>query len=94
MKLHEILQIGTAIVSIIAVLWQLSDFKSQVFKYIDAAIYNANNRINDNEKKFDIFISRYEERKEFVDYQFHGLNEVIAHKFQRCMDEIKSLKKQ
>lgn len=59
---------------------------------IVAVIWQIAEVKNNLEKQFFIFVSKYEERKEFVDYQLHGLDEKINHKFQRLMDEIQTLK--
>lgn len=56
------------------------------------AIWQVAEIKNSFDKKLEIFISRYEERKEFVDYLLNDLNNKLDHKFQRCMDEIKNLK--
>lgn len=57
-------------------------------------IWQASDLKNQIEKRIDTFFVQYNERKDFVDYQLHGLNEKLDHKFQRCMDEIKYLKEE
>lgn len=92
MKLHEAIHLLTASIPLVAAIWYIAEMKAQIYKYIDVATSNTSDRIDKTEKEFEVFLSRYSERKEFVDYQLHGLNEKINHKFQRCMDEIKLLK--
>lgn len=94
MKLHEILQFATATITIVAVIWQIADFKSQIFKYIDTTVASLHNRIYDNDKKFEVFVTRFDERKEMVDFKLGGLNEKIDHKFNRLVEQIKELKEE
>lgn len=71
----------------------------QVFK-IEAAIYDAiknlkfsfNERINVIEKGLALHIAIYAERKESVDYLLHALDEKIAHKANRFLEEVRELK--
>lgn len=92
MKLLEIMQLATATITLVAVIWHIAEMKSQIIKYTDTVVASLHNRIYDNDKKFEVFVTRFEERKEFVNYQLHGLDEKLNHKFQRLMDEIQTLK--
>lgn len=94
MKLHEILQFATATIPIVAVIWQIAEMKNQIYKYIDSNNDNQNFRIAELEKNLAILRNSCEERKVFVDYQLHGLNEKLDHKYQRLANEIKNLQKE
>jgi hypothetical protein len=93
MKLPEILQFIAASMPIVAVIWQVVEIKNQFYKYVDSALDARDHRISELDKQLAVHVEKYLERKDFVDYQLHGLNEKLDHKFQRCMDEIKDLKK-
>lgn len=92
MKLHEVMQFAAATIPIVAVIWQIAEMKNQLFKYIDTTVASLHNRIYDNDKKFEVFVTRFEERKEMVDFKLGGLNEKIDHKFNRLAEDIKALK--
>ncbi len=94
MKLHEILQFAGASIPILALIWQIAEMKNQFYKYVDNTIDERDDRIDELEKRFAIHKEIYDERRGFVDYQLHGLNEKLDHKFQRLANEIKDLKKQ
>ena len=91
MKLHEILQFAAATIPIVAVLWQIAEMKYSIYKYIDVANNSQSYRISELEKSLAVHQHLYEERKEFVDYQLHALNELVKHKFDRVMKEIQDL---
>lgn len=93
MKWHDVIQFFIALIPLAGVIWHVAEIKAQIFKYIDTAINSIDDRVDTNDKKFEVFVTRFEERKEFVDYQIHAANEKINHKFQRLMDEVKQLKK-
>lgn len=94
MKLHEILQFVTATIPIVAVIWQIAEMKNQFYKYVDSNNDNQNFRIAELEKNLAILRNSGDERKVFVDYQLHGLNEKLDHKYQRLANEIKNLQKE
>jgi hypothetical protein len=94
MKLQEVLQFATAAIPIVAVIWQIAEMKSAIYKYVDSNSNNQNFRITELEKKLAIYQISSEERKVFVDYQLHGLSEKLNHKYQRLADEIKALEKE
>lgn len=94
MKLHEIMQFAAATIPIVAVIWQIAEMKNQLFKYIDTQVASLHNRIYDNDKKFEVFVTRFEERKEMVDFKLGGLNEKIDHKFNRLVEQIKELREE
>ncbi len=94
MKLHEILQFAAATIPIVAVIWQIAEMKNQFYKYVDSNNENQNFRIAELEKNLAIIRHSWDERKMFVDYQFHGLNEKLDHKYQRLANEIKELQRQ
>lgn len=93
MKLPEILQIATAIIPVVAVIWQIAEMKNQFYKYVDSNNDNQNFRVAEVEKNLAIIRNSLDERKVFVDYQLHGLNEKLDHKYQRLANEIKDLQK-
>lgn len=92
MKLLEIMQLATATITLVAVIWNIAEMKSQIIKYTDTVVASLHNRIYDNDKKFEVFVTRFEERKEMVDFKLGGLNEKIDHKFNRLFEDIKALK--
>lgn len=94
MKLHELLQFASAAIPIVAVIWQFAEMKSTIYKYIDSNNDNQNFRIAELEKNLAIVRTSNDERKVFVDYQLHGLNEKLDHKYQRLANEIKNLQKE
>ena len=55
---------------------------------IEAKIYQE---INFIKSQLSIHLTDYAARKEHQDYLIHGYKDLINHKFQRCMDEIKQL---
>lgn len=94
MKLYEILQSLALLTPIAGTIWWLAEIKSQIYQNISASLLDRDKRINELETKIVIQLEIYDERKEFVDYQLHGLNEKLNHKFQRCMDEIKTIREE
>lgn len=89
MKLDDILRILAEVIPVIALIWGIAEFKANVYKHIEICLRERDTSIGEIEKSFAIHRSIYEERREFVDYQINGLHELINHKFNRCMEEIK-----
>lgn len=79
-------------IPLVTAIWYIADIKAQIYKYVDNSLQARDIRLNQLEKDLAIHLTSYEERTEFVDYQLHGLDEKINHKFQRLIDEIKKSK--
>jgi hypothetical protein len=91
MKIIELAQLLTPLVSIGAIVWQIAEMKTAIYKYIDSEMAIRDAKLNQLEINIAVTKSSSEDRKEFVDYQLHGIREAVAHKFKRCMDEIKEV---
>ena len=105
MKFTELANFISPIISVGAIIWQIAEMKSAIYKYIDSLLESRDTRINQVEKETSIRINQLEKdiaihkrtsenRTEFVDYQLNGILESINHKFNRCMEEIKRATKQ
>jgi hypothetical protein len=76
----DALQIFLALAAVITLIFRLAQIEA-----------NIQNRITDVDNKMKLALSEYKGHKEMIDYQLHGLQEKIDHKFKRLHDGQKDL---
>ncbi|WP_414545799.1 hypothetical protein [Nostoc sp. CCY0012] len=76
----DALQIILALAAVITLIFRLAQ--------IEASIQN---RITEVDNRMKLALSEYKGQKEMIDYQLHGLQEKIDHKFKRLHDGQKDL---
>ncbi|MBW4556414.1 MAG: hypothetical protein KME59_10820 [Trichormus sp. ATA11-4-KO1] len=74
------LQIILALAAVITLVFRLAQLEA-----------NIQNRITEVDNRMKLALSEYKGHKEMVDYQLHGLNEKIDHKFKRLHDAQKEI---
>ncbi|YAF95176.1 MAG: hypothetical protein AB3A66_21770 [Nodularia sp. CChRGM 3473] len=73
--IKDALQLVLALAAVITLIFRFAQLEA-----------NIQNRITDVHNQMKLAISEYKGHKEMVDYQLHGLNEKIDHKFKRLHD--------
>ncbi|MCC5669886.1 hypothetical protein LC653_40300 [Nostoc sp. CHAB 5784] len=77
---NNALTIILGLIAVIGAIYRLAQIESSILSKITAI-----------EKKIDIHLAEYNGKSEMIHYRLHGHDELIAHKFQRCWDEIKDI---
>lgn len=93
MNLENLIEIFVGLTALTSFIYRISQLEAKLYKTIDSIEDSLTERIGKQENKFSIHLSNYFAKIEMLDFRIHGLDEKFSHKFGRCWDEIKELKK-
>lgn len=93
-KAKDYLELILIIAGIIGIVLRIAQVKSDIYTHIDKNKDELNDKIGELKHEFAIHLTEYVTRKEGYSDRFHGLDEAIQHKFNRCWDKIKEHDKQ
>ncbi|RAM49465.1 MAG: hypothetical protein C6Y22_22180 [Hapalosiphonaceae cyanobacterium JJU2] len=91
MNIAVVIQIIVGIVTIITAVYKIAEAKNHFYNYVQNEAKSLNSKIDSLNRELAVFISAYNERKEHVDYRFHGLEEKVEHKFNRLHGDLKEV---
>lgn len=89
MNAENLIEVLVGLTALISFIYRISQLESKIYQTVNSKEDRLLERINKIENKFAIHLSNYIAKNEMQDYQLHGLNEKLDHKFNRCWDEIK-----
>jgi hypothetical protein len=92
MNANNLIEIMIGLTALVSFVYRLSQLEAKLYRTIHTLEDKLYTRINHLDNKFAIHVADYSAKKEWQDYQIHGLHEKVDHKFDRCWDEIKELK--
>lgn len=87
--IENLVEILVGLTALVSFIYRISQLETKLYQAIEAKEDKLLDRLNLLDNKFAIHLSNYIAKNEMQDYQIHGLNEKIDHKFSRCWDEIK-----
>lgn len=93
MNANNLIELMIGLTALVSFVYRISQLESKVYRNIHSLEDKLHVKLNHLDNKLAIHIADYSAKKELQDYQIHGLDEKIGHKFNRCWDEIKELKK-
>jgi ADP-glucose pyrophosphorylase len=78
--INSALTIVLGLIAIIGAIYRLAQIESSII-----------NKINILEKKLDVHLAEYDGKSELIEYRLKSQEELIAHKFNRCWNQIKDI---
>lgn len=93
MNANNLIELMIGLTALVSFVYRISQLEAKLYRTIHALEDKLYTKINHLDNKFAIHNADYSAKKEWQDYQIHGLHEKVDHKFDRCWEEIKELKK-
>lgn len=88
----NLIELMIGLTALVSFIYRISQLEAKVYRTIHSLEDKLHVKLNHLDNKLAIHVADYSAKKELQDYQIHGLNEKVDHKFKRCWDEIKHKK--